>query len=289
MDKTTAYLQILAACFPDLPIETVTRSGAGQYNDVLLLNESLIFRFPKYAEGIQTLQNEVWILKSLQGHTRRPVPNPIYVHEGGPVGEVFMGYPKLPGEPLWRESLKTIEDETVIQRLAAQLAHFLVDLHQFPVTLLPADIPVRDSLTGIKEMYAGVRTHLFHHMRAEARQEVQDHFETYLETPALREYTPVLHHGDFGGSNILYDPESQQISGVIDFGFAGLGDPAQDIAAISTYGESFFSQFCQFYPQIEALLPRARFYRGTFALSEALHGALHHDEEAFRAGMAAYL
>lgn len=289
MDKQLAYLQTLAATFPELPIKTVTRLGAGQFNDVLLLNETLIFRFPKYVEGIQTLQNEVGILRSLRGHTSLPIPDPLYVNIRGRVGEVFMGYPKLPGEPLWREILEAIEEETVIQRLAAQLAHFLVDLHQFPVALLPPDIPLREPVTEVKEMYRGIRTHLFPHMRAEARQGVRDYFETYLETPTLHAYTPALHHGDFGGSNILYDLEVQHISGVIDFGFAGLGDPAQDIAAMSTYDERFFAQVCRFYPDVDTLLARARFYKGTFALAEALHGITHGDEAAFQAGMAEYL
>ncbi|MCP4426075.1 MAG: phosphotransferase [Chloroflexi bacterium] len=35
-------------------------------------------------------------------------------------------------------------------------------------------------------------------------------------------YKPSLRHGDFGTGNILYNPQRQAISGIIDFGFAGL-------------------------------------------------------------------
>jgi len=38
----------------------------------------------------------------------------------------------------------------------------------------------------------------------------------------------VLRYGDFGTGNILYDPQTLTISGIIDFGFAGLGDGALD-------------------------------------------------------------
>jgi DNA-binding NarL/FixJ family response regulator len=37
------------------------------------------------------------------------------------------------------------------------------------------------------------------------------------------------------------------------------------------------------------MLPRARFYRGTYALQEALHGYKSVDDEAFKAGMASYV
>jgi hypothetical protein len=37
------------------------------------------------------------------------------------------------------------------------------------------------------------------------------------------------------------------------------------------------------------LLPRARFYRSTFAIQEALYGVEHGDEAAFERGIAPYL
>ena len=48
-------------------------------------------------------------------------------------------------------------------------------------------------------------------------------------------------------------------------------------------------RFVDTYPEIESMLPRARFYRGTYALDEALHGFKSGDSEAFEAGMARYV
>jgi hypothetical protein len=39
-------------------------------------------------------------------------------------------------------------------------------------------------------------------------------------------FQPVLRHGDFGPSNILFDATTRTISGIVDFGSAALGDPA---------------------------------------------------------------
>ena len=124
-------------------------------------------------------------------------------------------------------------------------------------------------------------------MRPEARDSITKHFEDYFNNPSLHEYEPAMIHGDFGGSNILFDRD--KITGIIDFSFAGLDDPARDIAAISTYGETFFARICRYYPNIESLLERVRFYRGTFALYEALHGFLNDDREAFASGMEEYV
>jgi aminoglycoside 2''-phosphotransferase len=139
------------------------------------------------------------------------------------------------------------------------------------------------------ELYADIRKHLFRFMRSDAREWVRDHFETYVSRPQLHSYPLVLHHGDFGGSNILHNRETLTVAGIVDFGFAAVGDPAHDIAAVSTYGASFMERFRTAYPGIDALLERAAFYRGTFALQEALHGLKNGDEGAFRAGMAQYV
>jgi aminoglycoside 2''-phosphotransferase len=176
-----------------------------------------------------------------------------------------------------------------LQGLAAQLAGFLQTLHQIPSEKIDLDLPVSDSLTDTHKLYADIRQHLFPLMRPDARTDVLTHFETYFNTPRLHTYPVSLHHGDFGGSNILYDPATQSISGIIDFGFAGWGDPALDIAAVSTYGESFFKRLYRTYPEIALMQERADFYRGTYALYEAVHGFKNQDQAAFESGMAAYI
>ncbi len=84
---------------------------------------------------------------------------------------------------------------------------------------------------------------------------------------------------------------THNISGIIDFSSAGWGDPAVDFAAILSpvsYGESFLERFAGCYPGIKAMLSRARFYVGTFALQEALNGLEDGDQEAFENGIAQY-
>ncbi|MDP2872145.1 MAG: hypothetical protein Q8P31_06365 [Bacillota bacterium] len=55
------------------------------------------------------------------------------------------------------------------------------------------------------------------------------------------------------------------------------------------YGEGFLQSVGVVYPGIEGMRVRARFYAGTFALQEALHGVEHGDEDAFRRGIAEYV
>ena len=144
-----------------------------------------------------------------------------------------------------------------------------------------------------ERMYAEVREKLFPAMRLDARRDVTALFESYLDDSALHAFTPTLRHGDFGGDNILWDPQAGRITAIIDFSFCALGDPAYDLASASTMGNEFFNRLAPRYEPDEArrapVLARARFYRGTFALSEALDGLRLSDPEAYRRGMEEYV
>lgn len=285
------YAKLLAARYPELKGADVRMvEEEGQYNDVLLVDGRLIFRFPRYKQGIEQMRREVAFLRGIRGQTTLPVPDPIYADlERDRLGELFMGYPLLPGEPLWRPAVFAQTDGEVLDRWARQLAGFLRELH----AIAPGDTgggwPAADERVEWAEMYNEFRAHLFSKMRPDARQEVTDHFEAYLDDAALHGFQPTPRHGDFGSGNILYDAQTMNITGIIDFGFAAVGDPAIDIAAVSTLGDALFGRFAATYPAVDSMLPRARFYRGTYALQEALHGFKSGDREAYEAGMAGYI
>jgi aminoglycoside 2''-phosphotransferase len=152
-------------------------------------------------------------------------------------------------------------------------------------------LPVGDGREAWQQMYDRLQTEVFGSMRPDARDAVARRFEAFLTEPSHFAYQPVLRHGDFGGSNILYDPMTGEISGVIDFGFAGLGDPAVDLAALSWYGETFLYQVFSVYPELAApsVQERARFYRGTHALQQALWALETGDEAEFADGIADYV
>lgn len=289
IEKQEAYIKTIKQVYPALDIRSARlHTGEGQFNDVLFVNEELIFRFPRYQASVIGFLQEIEILKSLQGRLPLPIPNPVYVNsESKAAGEVFMGYRRIPGKPLFKEVLDRITEEFVLVSFAKQLADFLRELHHISPAALGMDLSPRDQRAETQAFFTDIKEGLFPLMRPEARASVSHHFEGYFDNASLHKYEPALIHGDFGGSNILHDGD--RITGVIDFGFAGLGDPATDIAAISTFGNSFFARIWNFYPLTESVLERARFYRGTFALNEALHGLRNNDKEAFDRGMEQYL
>lgn len=290
-DRRTHYIQAIHAVYPDLTIHTADVIQGGQFNDILRVNRTAIFRFPKTPREAEKLAAETELLRALQGQVPLPVPDPLWQSaEDAPPGEVFMGYPPLPGEPLWPATFTALDGERR-RNAARQLAGFLRTLHRLPAASLPRELPAGQGIAAWRDLYRRICARLYPHMRPDARAAATRHFAAYLDDERAPSYTPALIHGDFGPGNILYDPHTGTLSGVIDFSSAGWGDPALDVAALSgpaSYGEALLALFAEDYPDVAALLPRVRFYTGTFALQEALYGLEDGDARAFERGIAQY-
>lgn len=291
MEVKNQYLQHICRRCPDLVVDSSKFVQHGQNNDVLIVNDEFIFRFPKYRAGLQQLMTEVALLNILRDVVTLPIPHILFNNLAAQtIGEAFVGYRMLAGQPFWRETFLAITDVEALDRLARQLALFLQQLHSIPVSTLPADaLPLSNTYAECLDIYTRMRERCFPFMRAEAREQARDHFERFLAESDNFSYAPVLKHGDFGSSNILYSAEQRSISGVIDFGGMGLGDPAYDFAGLlSCYGEPFVRRCITMYPEVAQFWGRITFYQGTFALLEALFGLENNDQQAFESGIAAY-
>jgi aminoglycoside 2''-phosphotransferase len=279
----------LSAVYPELAVETVCFGPAGQYNDTLIVNRTVIFRFPRFKDLRAGLPGEIAFLRAIQGHVSLPIPDPVYASWGFEVPEAaFIGYPLIPGRPLWRKTLQSLDDHA-LDVLVTQLAVFLRGLHGVPPLTIADDLPNLDSRRRWAEIYARVREDLFPHLRVEGSLAVAAHFEAFLDYAHNFEYSPALRHGDPGPGNVLFDWASQSLTGIIDFDFAGLGDPAVDWSVVLTpclYGEAFVRRLLRLHPVSEPSLARARFYRKTWAVHEALRAMEAGDQGAFHRAIA---
>ncbi|MDF2788774.1 MAG: aminoglycoside phosphotransferase [Neobacillus sp.] len=282
------YIERIKQVYPGLSILKCKPNEIGQNNDVLIVNESIVFRFPKYQRGIESLKKETEILESIKNNVSIPIPYPIYQSfEKWEVGKVFVGYEFIQGSPLWKTSFDSIKNEDVLNRLASQLVNFLNEIHSFDKNNLTLE--ETNSREQMVDLYQRMQNKLFPYMREEAQHQISHSFKTFLSSEVCSNLSTTLVHGDFGATNILWDPNTYNISGIIDFGGSGIGDPAYDFAGIlSSYGEEFFTMCLDLYPNGAEIAERVRFYSSTFALQEALHGVENDDIEAFENGIKAF-
>lgn len=285
-ERERLYRERIAVTYPDLTITELRLVESGQNNDVVVADGRLIFRFPRHVSGIDTIEREMHLLRALVGRLPLATPMPVYsAFQPREAGAAFMGYRALPGVEMRRDLLGDAER---LRATARRLATFLRALHEVPIGALPRAVAGGDWRAGWEDMYHRLQHHVFPLMRSDARRDVSERFERFLGDAALQAVQPVLVHGDFGSGNILVDPSSGEARGVIDWGSAHVDDPAVDVAAASTIADRLVEEMLPWYPEVAEMLPRARFYRGTFALQEALFGAENGDAAALHAGLEGY-
>ncbi|WP_186577994.1 phosphotransferase family protein [Aquibacillus kalidii] len=288
---SSKHIEIIKQVYPNFFIEDFCHNEIGQNNDVLIINNSLVFRFPKYQKGILQLKRETEILEQIKDLVPIPIPEPIYCSfEELVPGRVFTGYSLIDGVPLWKDSLEKIKSDQLIKRLALQLVDFLIEIHSISEERVKGVLKLEDNnpREEMFKLYDKIQNKLFPYIRKEALIEITQSFKTFLNGKGLDIKTTLI-HGDFGASNILWNPEASRITGIIDFGGSSIGDPAYDFAGLfSSYGKDFFNMCIKLYPNGNAISERVMFYKSTFALQEALHGLENNDSEAFDNGIKDY-
>jgi len=261
--------QRIQMMMPDLEIEHLEHNREGLINDIVIINRELVFRFAKNDGYAQILNLELDILDLVRPRISLPVPSPIYRGPGSVV------YPLLQGKALLREDLLGL-DAGSTAKIAAQVGSFLYQLHTTPIDGLGWDLPKTLAPVTWKkwmDIRARVEEKVYPLLLRNQITWAENLLNQALDNPQNFEYTPALIHADLAPYHILYDPAPQEISGVLDFGVAGIGDPALDLGAlISNYGESFVLKLNGSYPGLDTLLPRARFYAQAIELQWVLLG-----------------
>jgi len=249
--------QRVQSIMPDLEIEQFEINNEGLINDVVIVNGMYVFRFAKKKEYAKTLDVETRILDLIRSNVGVSVPTPIYNDEDCVV------YTFLDGEPLLLETIKAM-DESARTRIAEALGKFLFKLHTADISQVPEELPptlapvTRERWLDIhRRVQETVYPLLWKHQVKWAERL----FDSMLIDTQAFDYKPALIHGDLRPYHVLIDNEKCEIAGVIDFGVAGIGDPASDFGTlINTYGESFVVKMRNTYPDLEVFMPRARFY-----------------------------
>ena len=214
----------LRACAPGLAGTPVEAFAEG-WEFWTFLAGDYVFRSPKIATGAAVLTADRRLLPVLSTYLTTPIPLVEVYCEHGPNGQPLAGHRRLPGVLLENES------QFLAPAFGRQVGTILRELHAFPVELaLALGVPLHDGpLLRQRRIrhYEAVRERAFPLLHAELRDAVIAAFETYLEEPANFDFEPRPIHQDLD-SNLLIDPDTGGITGLIDFSAAVVGKPAID-------------------------------------------------------------
>jgi len=205
--------------------------GAGWDNTVYLVNNSLVFRFPRRTIAVPLIETEVRLLPWLAPKLPLVIPNPVYA--GSASDEYpfpFAGYSWIEGTTLTRSAAS----EGKRKAMAKPLAHFLRALHSVPSDEAGLHGASGDNLRRLDTASRRARTAkrldgLVKAGLVKDRTAIDDLLDRLpvIERPA----TGTLVHGDLHSSQIIVN-DRHELVGIVDWGDVHIGDPAVDFAAI---------------------------------------------------------
>jgi len=260
------YRSHIQAICPDLAIETVMLNNDGMSNEVVIVNDTLVFRFAKGEFGQRALAGEVRALALIRPHITLALPDPFYI------SAELMAYRLLPGVALTRQVVESL-DEADQQAVADQLATFLRQLHATPCdeTIAATVAPCR--YADQAHIHARVKEQVYPLLLKHQIAWAEALYASVLDDPTIFDYTPQLIHGDLACYHILFDPATRRLTGIIDFGVAGLGDPALDLGCLGQYyGAAFVKRLYVAYPAAQTFAKRTHFYAQAGELDWVLNG-----------------
>ncbi|MEH0822731.1 MULTISPECIES: aminoglycoside phosphotransferase family protein [unclassified Micromonospora] len=208
--------RLLAAQFPrwaDLPVEAVP--SAGTSNAIYRLGEDLVVRLPRIGDAVEQVRFEYeWLPRLAPGLPVR-VPQPVALGAPG------AGYPWPWAVNRWIDGVTTAEGDGDRAGFAAALGRFVAALRRVDATGARPGYrsgPLRDWDPYLRQWTAAARGLV-------DTDAVLAAWEQALAVPEW-DGPPVWTHGDLLPGNVLVD--GGRLGGVIDFGAAGVGDPACD-------------------------------------------------------------
>jgi aminoglycoside phosphotransferase (APT) family kinase protein len=227
--------------FPDLPVASVRQRGEGWEHETYLVDDHVVFRFPRQAggadfeweEGLHALVDSViGNIVGIPRITRWGRPSARFPYE-------FAGHELIPGVPANDPSVR------LNPALADDIGRVLARLHE-----IPPDAAVAAGAGAAEPHKADLAAGLEQVRRwVSELPEIRRHAPepcTWLRNaprpPDAYRGPPRFIHDDFQMEHVLVNQTTGRLSGIIDWG-GGLGDPARDFGyALLHGGWSFFQR-----------------------------------------------
>lgn len=253
--------------------------------------DDYIFRIPDktlYNEnGLNLILKENNKLEFLRKKLAHTIPQPIFISDDSK--KPLVGYKKIPGisiEKIWE---KIPEDKILV--VAKEIGNFLTEFHSHKMT--NEYIEFFELETENQDIVKNNYKKIYHQTKAKIFPLIDDNLQHFIEkifTDYFTEFdkgtfSPCLTHQDFDTSNILIDPQTYKITGIIDFEDMAIGDPAYDLIFINQ-GKGFFETILNNYTneKDDFLVERIKFYYQRTGVPYLLYGIDHNLPDMIKYG-----
>lgn len=264
-------IELIKRDYPSLIRKDYVFIDTGWDNQIIILDNKIVFRFPRNEYVKWVLRKEKELLVLLWNYVTLSIPQYIYISST----YEYVGYEIVKWNLFTVEEYNNLSSETQ-KNIQAQLGVFLSQLHSVPLVELAAIWYKRgedsDMSWWISELQTNFANACGQYFSADEIAQVNQ----YIFDLANFDYPhKTLTHGDIQGKNIILDPLKHVLSGVIDFSDARIADPALDFDLLWEYGDDFVQGVFDSYTgnKEDGFLWRSLFYakrRHIFGLIDAV-------------------
>ncbi len=242
--------------FPDLKFKKSDIIDHGWNKTVILLDNEIVFTFPKNQEAKSKFKAEIEILPILSKKITLPIPNFQYI----PTDKSFAGHDFVQGEPLTIECFKKLNSSQQNQ-IAKQVSDFLNELHNFSITRAKRNgVTLAWSEKDARSYYADQAKTVYKKLSPSDNSLLENIFDTYCNGKIKKDFKKTVVHQDLTSDHILFAPKTKMVCGIIDFGDIQISDPAVDFSKLWEYSENFVDKVLSGYQSKDKNL-KSRSYR----------------------------
>lgn len=219
---------LVRGSLPDGKVHSLEYLAEGDFCEAFLLNNHQVVRVPKHEEAARSLVREACLLRRISPHLSVPVPSPKHVPGSSPGEPSFSVHDWISGTELTKEVWRTAPEAARIH-LAQSVGRFLRELHHVDSSVgRSCGLEVMDHGGLVRTLEAQIRREPGSLLPGRLRARLGLHFRNYLAGGVGWSYEPRLLHADVSPGHVLVDLEGGEITGVLDWGDAAVGDPARD-------------------------------------------------------------
>ncbi|MFX1499612.1 MAG: phosphotransferase family protein [Promethearchaeota archaeon] len=248
-------IDALRLFFSDINNRDIKFFYHGTYN-VFEVKNRYIFRFPdilfRNDKGVKLIQNEVNTLYYVEKYISTTIPEPEFISLDPDCP--FMGYEKIEGVPLSKcFHNASIEEKS---KIALEIGGFLSELHNEKLVQdALKNLIIDDRFTCEKYRedwqiyFENVQKIIFKLMNPVQKKWIVNFFNTFLNNNENFNFKGKFIHGDFDISNIIINPKTFKLNGIVDFEESRIYDPAADFLFFDE-GNAFLKTIIENYREI---------------------------------------
>lgn len=258
-----------------LRVRRYKRINTGWENFVIKVNDRYIFRFPRFDTSWELQMKELRLTPWLARHLSIEIPNYEFVWKGDEANsQRFTGYAMIGGIPVTRRNFRKAWSQIMGRKLGA----VLTELHTLRLPRKQSSVVVRFTppqwALNSRKFYRRIQRYAYPSLSHRLRRSADSFWLNLLTTFESARFIPVFIHGDLMGGNVIFDPITGRLTGIIDWGDAKVADPAMDFVGLfeidRELGEAALRNYKK---ETEGFRERIELYLKTIPFGELTWGA----------------